>query len=306
MNPPVLLIIFNRPDPTRQVFEALRLAKPAMLFISADGARRSRAGEEELCRLTREITEQVDWECQVFRRYSDRNLGCDPHVVSAIGWMFEHVDKGIILEDDCVPDRSFFPFCGALLEKYSGDERIMHINGSNFQFGKKRGDGSYYFSRYAHSWGWATWKRAWISYDQDLAFSQEMLSDKKIEKLFPTRKQSEYWETFIRKQYADKAYAAWDTRWLYAIWSRKGYCITPNDNLITNIGSGEDATHTILKDRTIGQPAKPIGKISHPSGSIGYDDEADSATFRTYYYKNFFQKALYKIALPVFGLFSRK
>ena len=151
--PPILFIIFNRPDTTARVFEAIREAQPAKLFIAADGPRKNRPGETELCKQTRLITENVDWPCEVYRKYQTSNLGCKRGPIVAIDWLFEHEKNGIILEDDCLPNPSFFAFCAELLEHYADDERIMHISGNNFQFGCARGSASYYFSKYTLSWG---------------------------------------------------------------------------------------------------------------------------------------------------------
>ena len=137
---PVLFLIFNRPDVTQRVFEAIRKAKPPRLYVAADGPRIGKEGEEENCTLTRKIIEQVDWDCEVKKLFREKNLGCKIAVSSAIDWFFENEEEGIILEDDCLPDQSFFPFCGELLAYYRTNDKVMHLSGDNFQFGKKRGD----------------------------------------------------------------------------------------------------------------------------------------------------------------------
>ena len=134
---PVLFLIFNRPDTTQQVFDEIRKARPEQLYVAADGPRKDQSADYELCKKTRDIIQQVDWDCKVFTCFRDENLGCKRSVSSAIDWFFSHVEEGIILEDDCVPDQSFFPFCQELLEKYRDDTRIMMISGNNFQFGEK-------------------------------------------------------------------------------------------------------------------------------------------------------------------------
>ena len=158
---PVLLIIFNRPDTTARVFEAIRAARPTELYIAADAPRENRSEDKRLCEEAKKITEKIDWPCEVHRLYQEKNLGCKRGPIASITWFFENVEAGIILEDDCVPHPSFFAFCSELLEKYADDKRIMHVSGNNFQFGKMRGDASYFFSEYTLSWGWATWRRAW-------------------------------------------------------------------------------------------------------------------------------------------------
>lgn len=158
-NTAILLIVFRRPDTTQKVFDRIREVKPKKLYIAADGPRNEIERNE--CDVTRAIVSCIDWDCEVVKLYQERNLGCDKHCFQAISWFFEQESEGIVLEDDRVPSRSFFGFCSTLLEKYRDDERIGHIAGSNYQFGKKRGDGSYYFSNLTHAGGWAGWRRVW-------------------------------------------------------------------------------------------------------------------------------------------------
>jgi hypothetical protein len=289
---PVLLIIFNRPEKTQKIFDKLQIIKPNKLFISADGPRLDRKLDKELCEETRDILEKIDWPCEVYKKYSNTNISCDPHIEKAVSWFFENVEQGIILEDDCIPNYSFFIFCEALLEKYANDFNIMHINGSNFQFGKKRGEGSYYFSQYAHSWGWATWKRAWKHYDSKMQSFSTFEKNNIISIKFSTLRQQIFWLNFFRKLYQGK-YSFWDSKWAYTIWSLGGICITPNVNMIANIGHGPGSTHTIFKDK-LNQKAEEMAAIIHPL-SIDINTNADEATFNVYYYRTFMQKVIYKI-----------
>ena len=165
---PVLFLIFNRPETTIQVFSAIKKAQPNRLYIAADGPRPEYPDEVNHCKIARTIATNVDWDCEVKTLFRDQNLGCRLAVSQAIDWFFEQEPEGIILEDDCLPNQSFFWFCKELLEKYRNETRIMHIGGTNFQFGKNRTNYSYYFSRYAHIWGWASWRREWKYYDEKL------------------------------------------------------------------------------------------------------------------------------------------
>ena len=157
----VLFVVFNRPDTTKRVFEAIRLAKPKRLYITTDGPRPNMPDDVQLCKQTREIVSVVDWDCEVKTLFREENAGCKNGVSAAINWFFDHEEEGIILEDDCLPANSFFKFCDTLLEKYRYDTRVRHITGCNLQFGKKWGDASYYFSNLTNGWGWASWRRAW-------------------------------------------------------------------------------------------------------------------------------------------------
>ena len=161
LSTPVAFIIFNRPDTTEIVFETIRQAKPSKLLVVADGPRTDRSGEVEKCTATRAVIERVDWECEVITNYSDVNLGCKRRVSGGIDWIFSQVEEAIILEDDCLPAPSFFQFCQTMLERYRYDDRISMIGGSNYQQENSRTSDSYFFTKYAHIWGWATWRRAW-------------------------------------------------------------------------------------------------------------------------------------------------
>ena len=160
----VLFIIFNRPETTKKVFSAIRAYRPERLFVAADGPRPGRPDDQEKCAAARALV-QCDWPCEVHTRCLDANAGCRDAVSGGVGWFFEQVDEGIVLEDDCLPCPDFFRFAEAALERYRGDERVMHISGVNFQV---RPAGAY-FSTIPHIWGWASWRSAWRHYDVGMA-----------------------------------------------------------------------------------------------------------------------------------------
>jgi len=278
MEAPILFLIFNRPDTTKGVFEAIRKAKPPKLFVAADGPRPDKPSEWEKCQKVREIATAVDWDCEVKTLFRDSNLGCKVGVSRAIDWFFQHVEEGIILEDDCLPDQSFFSFCQELLEYYRNDTRIMHISGNNFQSGQTRGCGSYYFSKYAHIWGWATWRRAWLFYDLAIKTLPKFIQQRGIESVFQNAKVQKYWFNNLLAVFNGKK-DTWDYQWNYSIWSQNGLCILPNANLVTNIGFGAGATHT--KDENLPQLHVSIEKmrfpLNHPFFVIR-DEFADSYT----------------------------
>lgn len=257
LNTPILFLVFNRPDTTQQVFAKIREIQPKQLFVAADGARAGKEGEEEkVAQVRKLILEGIDWNCEVKTLFREENLGCGKAVSSAITWFFEQVEEGIILEDDCLPNNSFFRFCEELLDYYRDDGRIMHISGNNFQFGKKVGNASYYFSKYNHIWGWATWKRAWEIYDYELKDFQ----DRKNEISYP-KKTEKYWkEVFLGV--SDKKIDTWDYQWTYCMWKKNGLSILPNKNLISNIGFGFNATHTKDSNSIFGNI--PTQNISFP------------------------------------------
>lgn len=240
---PVALLIFNRPDTTQQVFEAIRQAKPTTLLVVADGPRPDRPQEAEKCAAARAVVEQVDWDCNVLKHYSDVNLGCGTGPATGINWVFEQVETAIILEDDCVPHVSFFEFCQELLEKYRDDSRIAAIAGWNGQKGE-HSEQSYYFSRYLSTWGWATWRRAWRYFDFEMQQLPELQKNKWLETYLQNKKAAKCWGDIFQRIYTKDKQSSWDYQWQLACWLQDGLCIRPNTNLILNIGFGADATHT--------------------------------------------------------------
>jgi len=291
---PILFVIFNRPNNTRQVFEAIRKIKPAKLYIAADGARRNKVGEDKLCAETRKVVENIDWACEVKRKYSDVNLGCEIGVSSAITWFFENVEQGIILEDDCLPDLSFFNFCQELLERYKDVDKVKIISGSNLHFGKKYGEESYFFSSLPTVWGWATWRRAWDLFDLEMEGLEEYISSNKMYELFKDRKMVDFWSNHFR-HVKYKNIDTWDAQWLYAILKNKGVGIMPNVNLISNIGFGKGSTHTKEVDTPLNKiPLEKISTLIHPK-SIIVNEKADEHLFYTLFYRSFIQKVISKM-----------
>jgi hypothetical protein len=296
MKVPVLLLVFNRPDNTFRVFEEIKKQRPERLFIAADGPRKDKAGEAELCNQVRSIAALVDWPCDLKTLFRDQNIGCKTAVSSAINWFFDHVEEGIVFEDDCLPDASFFTFCEAMLDRYRDDERVMHISGNNFQFGIQRGDGSYYFSKYAHCWGWATWKRAWKKFDVNMEKYPVLKEMGYFDKLFTSEKEAAFWREKFDKVYSKEVDTVWDYQWSFAVWSNYGLSILPNCNLVTNIGFGADSTHTTSESNLAYVALQPMERIIHPTAMVP-DITADTYTFK----KIFETPFLYKVKIGVKG-----
>jgi hypothetical protein len=243
MKTAVALIIFNRPEHTERVFEVIRQAKPSKLFVIADGPRPDRPGESEKCAAARAIIDRVDWHCEVLKNFSDTNLTCGVRVSTGISWVFNHVEEAIILEDDCVPHASFFPFCSEMLERYRDDKRVMHISGNNFWSNKYQLGHSYGFSRYTLSWGWATWRRAWQHHDLHIQSWPEAKRHQLLKSILGDDHAVKNWTNIFQRQINDN-YDTWDYQWTLACWLQHGLSIIPNVNLVSNIGFGTDATHT--------------------------------------------------------------
>jgi hypothetical protein len=248
-NPAVLLLVFNRPDLTARVFEAIRNARPPRLYVAADGPRAGRSDEPEKCKAARAIATAADWPCTVKTLFRTENLGCKRAVSSAIDWFFGEEPEGIILEDDCLPNRSFFAYCRELLARYRTDERVWQVCGSRYvpdDIGLEDG-ASYFFSRYGPVWGWASWRRAWKAYDADLKRWPEMSQEPLISSAYPDAV-----EKRAKKKLGDRLYRGeidtWDYQWGMAKNFNHGLSVIPAKNLIVNIGFGEDATHTSAAD----------------------------------------------------------
>lgn len=282
MNTQIALLIFNRPDKTAKVLEVIRQAKPKKLFVIADGPRQNHSSDLEQCAATRQLIEQIDWDCEVFKNYSDYNLGCAKRVSSGLDWVFDHVDKAIVLEDDCVPQLCFFPFCEELLERYQDDERIMVVAGSNVQRDRTKPEYDYYFSRYNHCWGWATWKRAWQHFDYEMQLWPEVRDNGILEDILQDARHAESWSRTFQLVYENKI-NSWAFRWTFACWMQSGLSILPSVNLVSNIGFDHTATHTKEDSAFLGQPTGTLNfPLSHPSFLVR-DSKADTFTQQTHF-----------------------
>lgn len=260
----VLFVIFNRPDTTARIFEQIRIAKPARLYIAADGPRPEKAGDAELCAQAKEVVSDIDWDCEVKTLFRAENRGCRDGVSAAINWFFSQEEEGIILEDDCLPANSFFSFCDTLLDKYRDDTRIRHITGCNLQHGKKWGNASYYFSNRTHVWGWASWKRVWDEYDINLTKYDSNEVAGKLANIYNDPMVVDSWANIFKESKAGKI-----NSWAYPLdflnFFSNGLVIIPNENLISNIGFMPGATNTPDADDVFANiPLSEITEITHP------------------------------------------
>ena len=240
---PVLFLVFNRPDVTARVFGAIRKAKPPRLYVAADGARPEREGEAEKCREVREIATAVDWDCEVKTLFRDKNLGCGKAVSEGITWFFENEPEGIILEDDCLPDLTFFEYCDCLLKYYRNSALVYQICGYNPLRRWERGGYSHHFSSLGSIWGWASWKRAWDSYDFSLKDWHNVRAEGYVNDLFPLFRE----HAFVTRNLDaidSRNLDTWDYQWAFAKFRNRALCVLPSVNLIQNIGFDERATHT--------------------------------------------------------------
>lgn len=286
---PILLIVFNRPDITQKLFNTIRLIKPKFLFIAADGPRHDHPDDKLLCQETREIFSRIDWNCEVKTLFRDSNIACGLAVSSAISWFFEHVDEGIILEDDCLPDPSFFPYCSELLRRYKEDNSIYVISGTSLYKTIEQNIQSYFFSHYTITWGWASWKRAWEHFNHDILDIDNSFYSGALDHVFQSPQEKKYWKSKFKESISQKK-KIWDYQWFYAIWKNRGIGIAPSVNLVTNIGFREKSSHQFLKD-TFREP--PIsGSILFP---LKHPNKEINRVADHYIYKNAFSYSLSRI-----------
>jgi hypothetical protein len=264
MNKPVVFLIFNRPELTAKVFEVIRQAQPHCLLVVADGPRSDRPEEAEKCQQTRAIINQVDWNCEVLTNYSDVNLGCAKRVSSGLNWVFEKVESAIILEDDCLPDPTFFDYCEQLLDYYQQDSRVMSIAGTNFQFGHQRSEYSYYYSGFHDCWGWATWRRAWQYFDFEMTLWPTFRESKFLRYKLSNSRAIQYWQRLFQATYEGQK-DSWFYRWLFSCWIQNGLGIMPSVNLVSNQGFSLSASsNTTAEAQKISYANMSVETMSFP------------------------------------------
>ena len=281
---PVLFMVFNRISEAEETFFAIRRAKPLKLYLSVNAPRDYIEGEKEKVNdVINIVLNNVDWDCEVKTLIREEHLDIKNSLSSAIDWVFENEDTAIILEDDCVPASSFFIFCQELLEKYNDNESIMHIGGSNFQDGIIRGHASYYFTAITGIWGWATWKRSWAQYNPNADGAKDFIDSRRINKLLTARKTRKFWSRRFLAIESGNNKSGWDIPWAYSVIECAGLCITPNKNLISNVGFSASATHAFDENSFFSRvPTEELENIVHPD-YIAIDHEADNyVTMKAY------------------------
>lgn len=288
---PVLFLVFNRPDATARVLDRLLAAGVRRLYVAADGPRPDHPTDAARCAQVQAAVTQAAARhgCEIHTLFRATNLGCSVAVSEGISWFFTHEPEGIIVEDDCLPTPEFFPFCAELLARYRHESRVMHIGGN--QFGPTAGAvlgpnaPSYYFSQQVHTWGWATWRRAWQHYDLHLRALPALAAHGGLRNRFSSQLEAHY---FLRKFWelyrGPRPFTTWDYQWHFARAAQAGLAIVPGVNLVTNIGFGhEEATHT--QDAADPHAALPTGRLAwplHHPRQILNDQPRDQQRFRAF------------------------
>jgi hypothetical protein len=262
---PIALIFFNRPDQTEKVFWQIREAKPTRLFLISDGPRTSVRGEREKVEACRKIVADIDWPCEVLRNYSDQNLGCKRRVISGLDWVFSYVNSAIILEDDCLPSEDFFSFTDELLKRYEQNERVGAICGTNLLESSSSTTDSYFFSKLPSIWGWATWARVWRKYDGEIKNWPANKHSGFLSKVLGDTKAIRYWSDSLDEVYRSHL-DTWDYQFTYHLWQSDQLAVIPSENLISNIGFGLNATHTLDSRSSLAniKTSKMVFPLNHP------------------------------------------
>ncbi|QNJ30616.1 nucleotide-diphospho-sugar transferase [Synechococcus sp. PROS-9-1] len=266
LTPPILLLAWRRPHTLRQVINAIRLVSPSRLYVACDGPNPDSPYDVEKVAATRAVIDsEIDWSCNVERLYSDVNLGCRIGVSKAITWFFDQVEEGIILEDDCVPHPDFFTYCTVLLQRYRHDSRVWCISGNNFQDGTWSGHGDYFFSQIPMCWGWATWRSRWATYDSDLNGWPVAQDLNLLFSLIPDASMRLYWSQIWQRLWFEDKPDSWAYRWAFTCVVNRGITAVPKANLVTNVGFGDDATHTFGVASVREVFGLPSNILKHPS-----------------------------------------
>jgi hypothetical protein len=303
VTPPVLVVAFNRPGVTARVLDRIRAANPPALYAAVDGPRPGR-GDDRAIGEVHELFAAEHWDCPVHHRFQTSNAGVRTHLPGAITWFFEHEPEGIIIEDDCLPDPSFFPFCEQVLAAHRDDPDVLHVGANNFQPPDRHRSASYYFSAYSHVWGWASWRDAWAHNDLELAGVSEAEFATCLRRLFRRRRDRRYWGLMFRYARSGKV-ETWDYSWMFTQWARGARAVTPTTNLVSNLGFGVASTHTHdPADRWAALPTEPVPlPLQHP-GSDELDRTADEWTSDVFYgirakARSGFVKVRLALVLPV-------
>ncbi|WP_298480642.1 nucleotide-diphospho-sugar transferase [uncultured Maribacter sp.] len=306
---PVLFIVFNRKTTALTSLDAIRNAKPKHIYIAGDGPRSHINGEVDKVEETRSaVLEGIDWDCEIKTLFQESNLGCGPGVYAAINWFFKEVEMGIILEDDCVARPSFFNFSKELLEKYKNDTRIALISGFN-QVGSSLNDYSYCFSKYVVCWGWATWRRSWENMNYEMTWKGGAEEYSILSNCGFQGKDYKYWKRRV-KAIDDNVVSAWDFQWCYSVGAQNQLGIFPSQNLISNIGFDQDATHTSKSPFVMYESERDVAfPLSHPKFVVPnhsfdkafYKDRNSLINTLAWYFPKFIKDFVKKVLAKIYS-----
>lgn len=275
-NIPVLLLIYNRPEYTKKSIANLRKIKPKKIYIFCDGPKNEQ--DKHLCLKTIDETQKIDWKCTIKRKFLKKNLGCKDGVSLGISWFFKTNSKGIILEDDCIPNKSFFQFCEKMFHFYNNSKIVGCITGDNFLSSKFKFKDGYYFSKYANCWGWATWKRSWNLYKKNINFWPNYKKSKSWKDNFLTNYERKYWNLIFDECYKGKL-DSWAYSWTLCLWKNRLLTVTPSKNLVKNIGLSTSRKKLFTLSSTAYKTENLNIKKIKFNNNLKIDQKADSFVF---------------------------
>jgi len=294
---PVALIVYNRPHFTKAVLKKIFDYRPPKLFVIADGPKNNK--DKKLCNEVRDLIDSFNWECSIQKIYSNNNMGLKKRVISGLNEVFERSVSAIILEDDCLPSDDFFIFCNEMINRYENEERVGLVTGVNFQDGILRGSGSYYFSKYNHCWGWATWSRSWDYFSESIDFWPEFKRSPDWKRNFNSFRERQFWTKHFDYTFKNNS-NSWAANWTLSVWYKKLLTVTPQYNLVSNIGFGDDSTHTNdSNSRYANMDIEKLGKIKFLE-NIECNIDADIYTF-----ENHFQGYKLKLRNRILRIFKK-
>ena len=240
---PILFLTYKRFDTAKKVFDSIKKAQPKKLYFVSNAPKNNDFEEYKKISKVRSLVDQIDWDCNVITLFREEYLDVKQSITNSIDWFFLLEEKGIILEDDCVPVQSFYTFCQDLLSYYENDNEVYSIGGCCFFEDLNLPENEYRFSKHAYIWGWATWRRAWKKYDLKMSQWPNYKNTKSFKSIFRNKLIRYYWINIFNSVYRGQI-NTWDYQWVYSVWLNNGITIIPNRNLITNIGFGNDSNFT--------------------------------------------------------------
>jgi len=282
-NTPILFITYKRFDEALEVFQAIASVRPSRLYFASNKNKTNVASEKHQISRVRSLVDRIDWPCEVFLRYPSHHLNVQQSIYNAITWFFDHEEAGIILEDDCVPHQDFFFYCQELLGRYREESCIWAISGNSFLEDRYPLRDSYYFSKYFHCWGWASWRRVWERFDLEMVMLPYLLSNYSRYSLFDTFAEQAYWLRLWKKVFTYGVPLTWDYQFLFNILVNRGLVVYPAKNLVKNIGFGPNAENTTDGMSPLSHVSSLL-PIQHPRFIVRNSD-ADKYNFITAYMK---------------------
>tara|TARA_A100001388_G_scaffold274668_1_gene258691 strand:+ start:226 stop:1173 length:948 start_codon:yes stop_codon:yes gene_type:complete len=278
---PILILVYNRSKYLDRLISILRNIKAKNIYVSFDGPKKNQFDIIKCNNVKKEI-EKINWKCHISKNYLKVNNGCKKGVSKGLKWFFSNVDRGIILEDDCQPNSDFFIFLEWALNKYKKNNKIGGITGNNFLKNKIHIKETYYYSKYAHCWGWATWKRTWLKYDKNIKFWKDFKSSKLWNKYIDNEIEKKYWEK-IFNNVKNNSLDSWAYPWMLSIWRNNQMIITPKKNLVLNLGFSLEATHTNSTFHDFNYQSFKLKKPYSSPSEMEINKVADNFVFKNHY-----------------------